>query len=216
MNKKPILFSAPMVQAILEGRKTVTRRIIKPRTPEDITRLMYMEEGIRPEEMKEEHIRCSCPYGRIGDILWVRESFNKTPDFGYAYNASQTNMGEEVRQEYLKAGQKWAKWKPSIHMPYDACRLFLKITDIRVERLQDITEDQAKAEGIEPLLMSGAQKAECGQLYRDYTKKPGLFNEGLRPIESFRSLWISINGEDNYNANPFVWAVSFERTEKPQ
>ena len=174
---KPILLSTPMVQAILEGNKTVTRRIIKT-------------DG-SPIKAKYE----------IGDVLWVRETFIDESDFGespnYVYKADCPNY-------QMVSG---AKWKPSIFMPREVCRLFLKITNIRVERLQEITEDDAEKEGI-----------------KEFTKDGVLCKYGLdrwqwadmpkTPKEAFKVLLESINGINNWESNPFVWVIEFERTDK--
>ncbi len=107
-------------------------------------------------------------------------------------------------------GQSPLPWKPSIHMPKAAARIWLKVKEIGVERLQDIKPEDAVAEEILPLAMSSMQLAQSGQLYFDYTKPKQLFNDGLPPFWSFSSLWCSINGADSWDANPWVWVVKFE------
>lgn len=194
MKHIPILFSTPMVQAILDGRKTMTRRVIKPQPDED-----GLAKFLPTRQWHDTDARVyKCPYGKPGDILWVRETFaNLNADFPtnpkcYVYKADdlQGNSYGPVT------------WKPSIHIPKEACRLFLKVTDVRVERLQEISEDDAKAEGIEK--MSG--------YYRDYLNRGG----NLPPYASFQSLWQSINGPESWDANPWVWVIQFERIQKPE
>ena len=165
---KPILFSTPMVQAILRGEKTQTRREVK-----------YWKKITNPKI--------------VGDILWVRETWQHT-------KALNLHISDENHGYVYKAdGEPWEdyenwKWKPSIFMPKDACRIFLKITKIRIERLEDITKEDAIAEGIE-------KWENCNS------------TGGVHPaIASFRSLWTSINGFDNLNSNPWVFVYDFERT----
>ena len=199
MKTHPILFSTPMVQAILEGHKTMTRRIIKPQ-PQPGERIGYYSTDNNPE--LDEYIFCDTegvpteddplknPYGHIGDILWVRESFRY---FGYdsskmlVYKAGHNTINFEAQHK--------ESWKPSIHMPKAACRIFLKITDIRVERLQDMSREDCKKEGV--------------LLGNDNGKFSGWH-------DVFRDLWEKINGPDSWNANPWVWVISFERCEKPE
>lgn len=206
---KPILFSTPMVQAILEGRKTMTRRMLPEWCSEfgsaeivlnpelcDKKALEYNE--IKPKQYYgtfacfdngEEHLKCKY---EVGDILWVRETWRPIEqDFGkprYEYRATKKiNITD--------------KWKPSIFMPKEACRIFLKVKSIRVERLHDISESDAISEGIEPIKMFTSTR----QTYKNYEDVG--YNE-LLPIHSFQSLWQSIN--ENWDENPFVWVIEFE------
>lgn len=192
MNFHPILFSTPMVQSLLKGSKTITRRVLKGQA-------LHWTEEFSPKfiAMPENDL---CPYGKVGDVLWVRETFGKWRE-DYYYLAS-TPIGEEV-----------CKWKPSIHMPKEACRLFLEITSIRVEHLQDITDIDATAEGVE--------KGYCqDQLYNrelvthmDYLKNE---HKWIHAKLSFQTLWQKINGQESWDANPWVWVIEFKRIEKPQ
>ncbi len=207
MKVRPILFSAPMVRAILEGRKTVTRRILKVQ-PEI--------EPMRWKPFKTENKRASwapqsnsgkmflnstwgpicCPYGQPGDQLWVRETFC----IGYAlgggrFTAIPFSSGE-CRAFYRatdddKPDEAQRNWKPSIYMPRWASRINLEVTGIKVERLQDITAEEAIAEGIE--------------WFDDFR-----INDRLPPI-AYRALWESINGTGSWDLNPWVWCVSFKR-----
>lgn len=203
MKQKPILFSTAMVQAILEGRKTQTRRVVKHQVSWESSCLpkgslagfaVYDKRGAQywldGEDQPATLADGFCPYGNPGDVLWVRESWFNDADKGeapiYVYKATFRDFPRGS-----------SKWKPSIHMPYSACRLFLRITDIRVERLQDISEEDCLKEGIESVKVSEA------------AYHSGTYGEW------FRELWQSINGPESWEANPWVWVVSFERTEKP-
>lgn len=204
MNKKiPILFSTPMVQAIMEGRKTMTRRVVKIQA--DKRGYLLSRDGTI--ETYEGH-EFKCPYGKVGDILWVRETFTikklheEPPGEKYIYRADQMHPADRV----------FAKWKPNIFMPKEACRLYLKITSIRIERLKSISEDDAKAEGIEWAKRPGI-KPPFG--WRNYqTKKESDKFICLFPSSSFETLWNSINGNKSFNKNPWVWIVSFKKISK--
>lgn len=141
---------------------------------------------------------------RPGDVLWVRETwcpitpsnFNRQTKYIYASTVAQNKLNNN-------------KWKPNIHMPKKACRLFLKVKSVRVERLQDITEEDAVSEGIEMVHNGGLVPG-----YRNYLEGT-IIKGSLLPKVSFRSLWYLLNGVGSWNANPWVWVVEFERTEKP-
>jgi len=208
---RPILFSTPMVKAILDGRKTQTRRLFKVNkqtiTADEESVFFDVEIGEAVYNSIGGQSWWQCPYGNVGDILWVRETFYE-PLFEklngkYYYKADLEEQGWNF------------KWKPSLFMPKEACRLFLEITNIRCERLQDITGDEAVKEGIMPLNMSSAQLAESGQLYFDYSKPKQFFNDGLPSFWSFNSLWCSINGNKSWEENPFVWVIEFKRVDCP-
>ena len=169
MKERPIIFSAPMVRAILDGRKTQTRRVFKD-TPEDF------DDDLHPfVRWKDDRLhRAACPYGKAGDQLWVRETFSTDADNGeYIFKAD----GEAV------TGGRWA---PSIHMPRKASRITLEITAIRVDRLQDISEEDAEAEGC---LSDGD---ECGRV-------------------RYSILWDEINGDGAWEKNQWVWVIEFKR-----
>lgn len=166
--ERPILFSTPMVQAILQGRKTQTRRVVKEPFQG------WMNKAQNPDWWVE--IPEQCPYGQPGDVLWVRESFSKIYENGFEYKAGFTD--EPI------------KWKPSIHMPKAAARIWLRITDVRVERLLAISQYDAIAEGVP-----------------NYTNDDG---SKLLPADSFLVLWHSIHGKGSVEANPWVWVLSFE------
>lgn len=222
MKDRPILFSAPMVSAILAGTKTQTRRVVKPQPPRGTFQLTpYHHPDKRPRffawkggfggaEMHPGWEPIACPYGQPGDRLWVRETHlivggadSKNPRVVYA----ATNDGSDA----------WLSpvWRPSIHMPRWASRITLEITSVRVERLQEISEADAIAEGIErakdfpgwyrgslPGGSPGLQ--ESGHAFKTPTAFPKL---------AFRALWQSINGPESWDANPWVWVVEFKRVE---
>ncbi|WP_274643369.1 hypothetical protein [Pseudomonas serbica] len=220
IKERPILFSAPMVRAILEGRKTVTRRLVKGgQIPTEETSVPTGERqrwsaigqrdprygfcvfgSTEAECAKELEEFAPCPYGRRGDRLWVRETFN-----------TSTDCRPQIDEPYIYAAdlnsdgfQKWAaRWKPSIHMPRAASRILLEITDLRVERLQDISDEQALAEGVRPYL----DHAEFGDWYH----VEGIETYSAEPSKSFELLWSSINGTESWNVNPWVWVVEFKR-----
>ena len=201
---KPILFSTEMVQAILEGRKKQTRRIIKPQPSLgngtwDIRNIHeYFDENGKfisvPKLNTENHKSVKI---KTGDILWVRESFAKPPIYAFG-----------VKYIY-KAGfnESICGWKPSIHMPKEAARIFLEVTNVRVEQLQDISEEDAIAEGIERVSI-----APFVHRFKNYLCN----NKFIGPKESFKTLWMKINGEDSWNANPWVWVYEFKVVEKPK
>lgn len=224
----PILFSTPMVNAILGNRKTMTRRTNglelvnnDPDGYEFMFELDYITNGGKTglEFFFTESYGLAgtksrygqrCPYGQIGDVLWVREKFQLVtpygPEdyyFGYADNSFSDN---EASDKYYFCNS--YEWKPSIHMPKEACRIFLEITNIRVERLRDITQEDAIAEGIKTYFSTLFQEDR----YHDYLNQDSTWRS---PISSFESLWQSINGHESWDSNPWVWVIEFKRIEKP-
>ncbi|QJI38267.1 hypothetical protein [Pseudomonas sp. ADAK13] len=186
VKERPILFSAPMVRAILEGRKTVTRRAVKG------SGLNFLAD-FTPEyvALPENHF---CPHGKPGDRLWVREAWARV---GIAQAPDQQWV---VYRESDNRTDYGGPWTPSIHMPRWASRILLEITDVRVERLQDISEAQALAEGIysDPAV-NGMYTAD-GDNYTSKQDGPG---------RAFADLWKSTGGD--WVANPWVWVVEFKR-----
>lgn len=185
MMVKPVLFNTEMVRAILERRKTCTRRVLKQ--PFEVHPNGYITKPRGNERL--------CPYippYQPGDILYVRETWCKGP------------YGDEKEKYYYKADDNnfFCTWHPSIHMPKEAARIWLKVTNVRVERLQDITGQGVLKEGLNSHV------------------HPKAFYFDMNQLEMFENLWNStINKSDferyGWDANPYVWVVEFERCEKP-
>ncbi len=196
MKERPILFSTPMVQAILAGKKTQTRRTkgfekvndrpddwAKPAFDPSTKQWVFTTEHRIPDQ-----VRIKYPFGEVGDVIWVRESFANVnskfdkmePLFIYKADGISENFTGKV------------KWKPSIHMPKSACRLKLEITGRRIERLQDIKLNDLEAEGIVPDECCSVTEAE----------------------KLFKTLWQTINGTESWDSNPFVWVIEFKRADK--
>ena len=217
MKERPILFSAPMVLAILGGRKTQTRRKIKD------TGLYAIDDRYHGSDVAQREREClatRCPYGQPGDRLWVRETFADllgtgieriTGDHGrYAYAADTPpgSYGDECRKDY------GIKWRPSIHMPRLASRITLEITGVRVERLQEISEADALAEGIKAITKDGGQTIKYG--IPDADGFPGTDDHGWAWKDwqycrrtAYRDLWQRINGPGSWDKNPWVWVIQF-------
>jgi hypothetical protein len=213
MRERPILFSAPMVRAILADTKTQTRRVVKPRKDPDYG--CYLAPG---EVAGDENQARLCPYGQPGDRLWVRESHSIGPGPGVPLQPGESaGTLRWPHVTYLADGaieRRDTRWKgafgvtrPSIHMPRWASRITLRITDVRVERLQDISDADAIAEG--------GTEAEPGWWTHEglQLNSPGSNRFGGTPIDSYRALWEQINGPGSWDANPWVWVLSFEREE---
>jgi hypothetical protein len=205
MNFKPILFSTAMVQAIRAGRKTMTRRVCKPLTLNYPARA-YLNETPEQWLARWNH---KPPY-KPGDILWVRETWCKHQEY---YN-NGANVFPEPHFIFKADGVKADKWRPAIFMPREAARIFLRVTDVRVERLQDISVQDAKDEGIKV----HANGCVDGLAFGCYNGDDCVYNRCMRPIDYFSDLWDSINAKRGYgwDTNPWVWVISFERIEKPE
>ncbi len=212
----PILFSTEMIEAILIGRKNQTRRTKLLDTlvfDEESGYVFFNKHKVQLDiHTWKEDILKYCPYGKVGDVLWVRETFCLMqpyhPEAYYFGYKDGFHSDSEASSKYDFSEPD--KWKPSIHMPKEACRIFLRITNIRVERVQDITEEDAIKEGVID--------------YEDGTYKNYFTKKGLRAIDgvecllakgSFESLWCSINSIESWESNPWVWVIEFERIEKP-
>lgn len=222
MKERPVLFSGEMVRAILDNHKTQTRRVIKPQPMINFTDkysveiewlgvltrrsgglsfsaqelLDYFWEDICNQRLTNEVL---CPYGRRGDRLWVRETFC----YYHSIKDEHGNQKIAYRADIDPKYHKNFTWKPSIHMPRKASRIFLEVTDIRIERLQDISEEDAIAEGIE-------KNPVQFDTWLDYPA--GSSAAGWRnPKHSFQSLWQSINGNDSWELNPWVWVIEFKQ-----
>ena len=233
VKERPILFSGPMVRAILAGRKTVTRREIKPRMrsadtqfelhqqPDGSWRPLHTFDESCMDAQGTEH-SILCPYGQAGDRLWVREAWAQI-------NVAQA-PGESwvVYRECDNRTDYGGPWKPSIHMRRRDSRILLEVTDVRVERLQNISDDQAKAEGMVYTDFGmqerrGKASLDGGKTFHPMTPQqaPGWHaGDATHPDQcldrarwAFANLWEKINGEYSWDANPWVWAVEFKRIE---
>ena len=208
----PMLFSTDMVQAIMSDTKLETRRtrgLDKINANPD--KWLFKEKNgllVFTDVLTSEEILIAKEI-KVGDVIWVRETFQVTnflhptdENYGYIYKASENG------KEWENNSENW-KWKPSLFMPKTACRNFLKVVSVHVERLQDIDEQGAINEGVlfDVIIPNINYRA-----YRDYTNKTDGFVDAK---SSYKSLWHKINGTDSWNKNPFVWVYKFERTEKP-
>lgn len=187
MKETGMLFTSPMVRAILGGRKTQTRRVAKPVKHPDLGNL-YTPGALLREHEPQHVINRACPYGQPGDRIYVRETFSQHPEWGQlAFRAD----GEEFEDA---DGWLWEpKWIPSIHMPKDLARIWLEVTGVRVERLQDISEADALAEGA---------RFELASIDSVRIGATASFLSG------FRNIWESTGGD--WDANPWVWAIDFK------
>ncbi|EFA7747685.1 hypothetical protein ACIR4O_004198 [Escherichia coli] len=191
MKERGMIFNDEMVRAILGGNKTQTRRIV--------------EEKFYGRAVAAELLAKHCPYGQPGDRIWVRETYRvhgKATDVAtLVYRASVRNSWtEQTHRVPVEACNKPVseKWTPSIHMPRWASRILLEITDVRVERLNDISEKDARSEGV---------RWSDGK-----PNKMGLATElVVYAKDTFTSLWKSIYSEESWNANPWVWVIEFKR-----
>lgn len=216
MKERGIIFNSEMVRAILDGRKTQTRRIIKtvPTTHDFHGWIMSStctkDEGkacwaIGDSPLLKDPIRLNCPLGKIGDRLWVRETwrkFNASDECGCSeYPCGCPKNNAVLYRASGDSGE--SKWKPSSQMPHWASRILLEITGVRVERLQDISEEDAVAEGVAPL---------HGGYWKHY--QPGWTQHQLSARGSFVTLWNSINGVDAWYKNPWVWVIEFKQIQE--
>lgn len=234
--ERPILFSGPMVKAILDGRKTQTRRIVKPQPPDSIDELHGNELRKRAPYaiqnndgndcgwgFQDEDNNYNCPYGKIGERLWVREKC--WSDGRYVYYPADcghksftvSDESNERLEKLYRYGSQFRQIVPSIHMPRWACRIVLEIEKIRVERLHEITNADCVAEGIEPLgderitarISSGFEalpepiRVQAGKFDSKYSTVRGLFS----------GIWQQIHGVESWVANPWVWVIEFRKLE---
>lgn len=215
VKEKPMLFSGAMVQALLDGRKTQTRRVIKPQPAridhgwnwEPLNRSWNDEpnDPYRNPKLATTAMACECPYGAIGDRLWVKETFSiwdhSIDSLEIAFREGWPEASKFIETRAKPNGLHHKKldgkkpWKPSIFMRREYSRINLEITNVRVERLQDISEEDAWAEGV------SCEDQDCG------TKDPNRYF----PVNAYRRLWNSINGEGAWEKNPWVWAIEFRK-----
>ncbi|MFG6159674.1 hypothetical protein ACGTNG_12780 [Halomonas sp. 1390] len=231
MKERPILFNDEMVRALLDGRKTQTRRLLKPQpgtTPDDypgapghwwpcngVGSMVHVERELQNQAGGWEGFAGTvCPYGQPGDRLWVREAHALVPITAYAQSIG-VDIAQDPDDDYEAAIYRtgWERstsgfrWRPSIHMPRWACRLLLEVTDVRVERLQDTTEADARAEG-------AAFHDGMGVGHSGWRHDQKEVHEDAR--SSFARLWKSINGDGSWDANPWVWVLEFRRIDQQQ
>lgn len=242
MRERGILFSAPMVRALLNGTKTQTRRTVK--LPSDTTHVHVDPGGtiygpgpyvIPTLASGEGHERIRCPYGAPGDRLWVRERWQtaanldgsnatqiaeKCKDAGWStpwapirYGDGATDNSDVVRDF---GGGEWGRKRQGFFMPRWASRITLEVTSVRVERLNEISEDDAKAEGLSAITKDNGRTWKYGIPDRDGL--PGSDDVGwdwpdwdVDPRRAYRTLWESINGPGSWELNPFVWVIDFKR-----
>lgn len=219
MKARPILFSGAMVRALLEGRKTQTRRIVKP-SPADIVTMIGADNLPNGEfglVLDAECLRViqktvRCPYGVPGDLLWAREAWTSVPTSAYRMSegVQQTvNSGDPDMAAIYAAGwdRSIPKWRPSIHMPRWANRLTLTVENVRAERLQDISEADALAEGISEFPDGYHWQPNQGWPGEPAGQKSARL-VGQTARQAYFGLWEAINGRASLDANPWVWAVT--------
>lgn len=205
MKQTPLLFKPEMVKQIIAGTKTQTRRIIKDEALKCLE-AGFMEEYVALPENK------LCPYGygglieNSGDLIWIRETWAK--DYGglgaHFFKADFSAAAKELMPE--------PKWKSPLHLKKQDARLWLQIESIKAERLNDITDDDAIAEGIEQIDFNhGGMK-----WYRLYQNTPKDDDATTSPVKAFRSLWEHINGPGSWELNPWVWVIKFKQVSKPE
>lgn len=191
MTERGMIFNAEMVRAILDGRKTQTRRPIKWKQTR-FTEIGEREDGSKWPWSEDAEHACDfwhpCPFGAVGDRIWVRETWAR-------YNIDQNSHDIAYRATTPEDWPEEGRWRSSIHMPRWASRILLEITDVRVERLNAISEEDARAEGI---IDGGC--LNCGEPEPDAT-------------DAFAYLWQSIYGQESWKANPWVWVIEFKRVE---
>ncbi|HGW2967011.1 TPA: hypothetical protein ACNP4C_005177 [Klebsiella oxytoca] len=198
MIERGMIFNAEMVRAILDGRKTQTRRIVKLQPDED--GLAKVTNGPWVDTSERNY---RCPFGDVGDRIWGRETWAEAGASVPNLKLYRANYPEHVPSHYENVPPaNEIRWTPSIHMPRWASRILLEITDVRVERLNAISEHDAQAEGVAKLR---------GGFWQHY--QPGWTQHQLSARGSFVTLWKSIYGEESWNSNPWVWVIEFKRIE---
>lgn len=230
VHERGILFSAPMVRAILAGKKTQARRAIEPQPPEDWSPIVGMYAPTRIDRhgqeypgaevfgASDEEFCARCPCGAPGDRLWVRETFmvvEARDDLKPTYSGSKVHEDAKPlevlyradcpsRVRFIVEVGSELPWKPSIHMPRWASRITLEITDVRVEQLQKISEEDATSEGV--LRASDSR-------WVPYEGFQGGFSSARG---AYAALWNSINGAGSWNSNPWAWVIIFKVLEARQ
>lgn len=196
MKERPIIFSAPMVRAILEGKKTQTRRIMKHQVCEP--GIVEIDSAGYCMIVKDNGVKIQgwhCPYGKVGEKLWVRETWSKAKSPGSShifYRSDGDVSGKQLAIHYIEREK---NWRPSVFMPRHASRITLEITGVRVERLNDISEEDSIAEG-------------CDESKSDSAISQGWYE---KPRRAFMRRWEFINGAGSWAKNPWVWVIEFKR-----
>lgn len=217
MKELPILFKGPMVRALIAGTKTQTRRIVVPQPTKEafgfhwrggkqLVKAGYGADYIHTDEQSAIRIIEKFSRYKVGDRLWVKETFCKSPD-GIIYRATESDAGSNQPDDYCI-------WKPSIFMPRSLSRITLEVTAVRVERLQDITEEDAIAEGIE---QQPDMLGEGSVYWKHYTRGAiagGAIYDFTDPRSSYATLWDSINGKTYpWDSSPFVFVYGLKQLE---
>lgn len=216
MKERPIIFSAPMVRAILSGAKTQTRRVVKPQ-PDYRYGVLFPQgssTGYSPDLLAG-----ACPFGRPGDRLWVRETW-KHIEGGAIYDASGGTIDAFDPETIYRADRpnRSGPWISPIHMPRWASRITLEITDVRVERLQDISEADAVAEGVRRGDGKWHALDDCEAVFLDEFGwfAPERYTRHNAPRHAFREAWEIISGPGSWDANPWVWVIEFKKLEQQE
>ncbi|MBA8005713.1 hypothetical protein HV064_19255 [Klebsiella grimontii] len=235
MKERGMIFNGEMVRALLDGRKTQTRRPIKWKQTR-FTEIGEREDGSKWLWSEDAEHACDfwhpCPFGAVGDRIWVRETF-QGPLFDYdlmdSYCKDPTPFekpefcvykadGVPAPEFYDADDELHCSWRPSIHMPRLACRILLEITDVRVERLNAISEEDAQSEGVHTEVWDqtvvARNYAAIDEFFQFWTEDmPHYVEMNQLYRSSFRSLWESIYGAENWQANPWVWVIEFKRVQ---
>lgn len=208
MKERQMLFKGEMVCATLEGRKTQTRRAVK--LPKKHVWGDFFDGQICPENdlsslgYPVDELRC--PYGQPGDRLWVKETWAEPTSLDPGPTFYRADYPACVPTHFSNVPAASAiKWRPSIHMRRDQSRITLEITDVRVERLQDISGADAKAEGADCLIWNGIHGTSADLIDWPLKEADNPYRNG------FALLWEAINGDGSWNANPWVWVIEFKR-----
>lgn len=216
MTERGMIFNGEMVRAILDGRKTQTRRImnVQPDTPEfgvrriiessiakEIGMYFWSQEDARGIKARSKQF--SCPYGTAGDHIWVRETWAEAGAGAPELKLYRANYPDHVPSHYESVPPASdIRWTPSIHMPRNASRILLEITGVRVEKLKSISEGEAQSEGVAQLRQG---------FWKHY--QPGWTQHQLSARGAFATLWDSIYGFGEWDRNPWVWVIEFKRIE---
>lgn len=203
MKQTPIIFSTELIPKILNGTKTMTRRVIEPQPFIVLDGVPLVIREAKPDEFPIQRDVVKCPYGQVGDRLWVREAFYERLDVDPLVDPKKALHYCHYKADNPNMDMAWhsfSKCKPSIHMPRWASRITLEITEVRVERVQEITVNDAIKEGY-PL--------GCIEHIEQLGMKQLLIANRMR-IGWFQSLWDPLNAKHSWESNPWVWVISFK------